>query len=79
MTEPRANHATNTCEPRLSNTTAANAQTIDEAPMAYKPMEEIVQCIQDTVEIVDIIRPIYNFKAAEDVRFWKKENEQIIE
>ena len=58
-------------------TTTANAQTLDEAPMAYKPMEEIVQCIQDTVEIVDIIHPIYNFKAAEDARFWKKEKEQM--
>jgi len=33
--------------------------------MAYKPMEEIIENIQDTVEIVDIIKPIYNFKAAE--------------
>jgi len=37
--------------------------TIDEAPMAYKPMEEIINNIQDTVEIIDIIKPIYNFKA----------------
>lgn len=37
--------------------------TIDEAPMAYKPMEEIIDCIKDTVEIEQIIKPIYNFKA----------------
>lgn len=37
--------------------------TIDEAPMAYKPMEEIINSIQDTVEIIDIIKPVYNFKA----------------
>lgn len=37
--------------------------TLDEAPMAYKPMEEIVEQIGDTVEIIDIIKPIYNFKA----------------
>jgi RNA-splicing ligase RtcB len=40
--------------------------TLDEAPAAYKPMEEIIQNMQDTVEIVKIIRPVYNFKAAED-------------
>jgi len=45
--------------------TTVNKSTIDECPMAYKPMEEIIENIQDTVEIVDIIKPIYNFKAAE--------------
>ena len=39
--------------------------TIDESPMVYKPMEEIVANIQDTVKIVDIIKPVYNFKASE--------------
>lgn len=37
--------------------------TLDEAPMAYKPMSEIQNAISDTVEIKDILRPIYNFKA----------------
>lgn len=37
--------------------------TLDESPMAYKPMEEIVKNIKDTVDIIDIIKPIYNFKA----------------
>ena len=31
--------------------------------MAYKPMQEIIDNIQDTVEVLDIIKPIYNFKA----------------
>lgn len=39
--------------------------TLDESPMAYKSMEEIVENIQPTAEIVSIIKPIYNFKAAE--------------
>ena len=39
--------------------------TIDESPMAYKPPKEIIDNIKDTVEIVDIIKPIYNFKASE--------------
>lgn len=41
--------------------------TIDEAPQAYKPIEEIKECIQPTVEILKQIEPIYNFKAADDV------------
>jgi RNA-splicing ligase RtcB len=38
-------------------------ETLDEAPNAYKPTAEIIKLIQDTVEIIDIIKPIYNFKA----------------
>lgn len=45
-------------------TTTATESTLDESPMAYKPMEEIVQHISPTVEIVKTIKPIYNFKAA---------------
>jgi RNA-splicing ligase RtcB len=37
--------------------------TLDESPMAYKPMNEIIENIKDTVEILDIIKPIYNFKS----------------
>lgn len=39
--------------------------TIDESPMAYKTMEEIIANIADTVEVVNIIKPVYNFKASE--------------
>jgi len=46
-------------------TTSVNQSTLDEAPMAYKPIEEIIENIKDTVEIIDIIKPIYNFKASE--------------
>lgn len=38
---------------------------IDEAPQAYKPIESIVENIKDTVEIIDILKPLYNFKAGE--------------
>ena len=44
-------------------TTSVNQQTLDECPMAYKSIEDIVGNISDTVEINDIIKPIYNFKA----------------
>lgn len=43
--------------------TSVNESTIDEAPQAYKSMDEIIGAISDTVEIVEIITPIYNFKA----------------
>lgn len=44
-------------------TTCVGMGTIDESPMAYKPMQEIMDNIQDTVEIVRVIKPVYNFKA----------------
>lgn len=44
-------------------TTSVNASTLDESPMAYKPMDEIVRLIEPTVEIKKIIKPVYNFKA----------------
>ncbi len=43
--------------------TSVSKATLDESPMAYKPAEQIVDAIQDTVEVFDQIRPIYNFKA----------------
>ena len=46
-------------------TTSVNQSTIDESPMVYKSIDEIVNNIKDTVDIVKIIKPIYNFKAAE--------------
>ena len=46
-------------------TTSVNESTIDESPFAYKPMEEILEHIKDTVEVDRIIKPIYNFKAGE--------------
>lgn len=47
-------------------TTSVNIGTIDESPFAYKPAEEIIENIKDTVEIIDAIKPIYNFKASEN-------------
>lgn len=46
-------------------TTSVNKDTLDECPMAYKPMKEIINNIGDTVEILTRIIPIYNFKAGE--------------
>lgn len=44
-------------------TSCVSNATIDESPMAYKPMESIIENIKDTVEIAKIIKPVYNFKA----------------
>lgn len=46
-------------------TTSVSTSTIDEAPQAYKSIEEIRSAITDTVDIIDTIKPIYNFKASE--------------
>ena len=46
--------------------TTVNLDTIDEAPMAYKTMDDIVANIDPTAEIVKIIKPIFNFKAGEE-------------
>ena len=43
--------------------TSVVESTIDEAPMVYKPMEEIIENIGDTVNVVEVIKPIYNYKA----------------
>ncbi|MDD3839853.1 MAG: RtcB family protein [Clostridia bacterium] len=42
--------------------TTINKSTIDECALAYKPMDEIINNIEDTAEILDIIKPVYNFK-----------------
>lgn len=55
-------------------TTSVNENTIDEAPMAYKSLEDIIDVIRDSVDVIDIMKPVYNFKASDDVS-WKKKKE----
>ena len=43
--------------------TSVNENTLDEAPMAYKCMEDIIDDIGEAVDIVEVLKPIYNFKA----------------
>lgn len=45
--------------------TSVNEGTLDECPMAYKPAQEIIDAISPTVEIINHIKPVYNFKAGE--------------
>lgn len=47
-------------------TTSVCESTIDESPMVYKPMDEIINNIKDTVDILDVLKPVYNFKASEN-------------
>lgn len=44
--------------------TSVKIETLDESPFAYKPIDAIVDNIKDTVEIIEIIKPIYNFKSS---------------
>ncbi len=46
-------------------TTSVNKDTLDEAPMAYKSIDDIIDTIRESVDIIDILKPVYNFKAAE--------------
>lgn len=43
-------------------TTSVNEHTLDEAPMVYKSLEEILETVEETVDIVDLMKPVYNFK-----------------
>ena len=52
-------------------TTTVSEETIDEAPMAYKSLSDIIDVIGETVDIIEVMKPVYNFKAAE-APSWKK-------
>ncbi len=45
-------------------TTSVSPDTLDEAPMAYKSLDDILSVVQESVDVVDILKPVYNFKAA---------------
>ena len=53
-------------------TTSVSEQTLDEAPMAYKSLDDIIDAIRDSVDIIDVMKPVYNFKAGEEEVPWKK-------
>ena len=44
-------------------TTSVNESTLDEAPMAYKSLEDIIDVISESVDVIEVLKPIYNFKA----------------
>ena len=53
-------------------TTSVTARTLDESPMAYKGMDAILKHIGPTVDVVDIFKPLYNFKAEEAEPSYKR-------
>ena len=52
-------------------TTSVNEDTLDEAPMAYKSLSDIIDVIRESVEVIEVLKPIYNFKASESAKFGK--------
>ncbi len=46
-------------------TTSVNESTLDEAPMAYKSLADIIDVIKESVDVIDVMKPVYNFKASE--------------
>ena len=46
-------------------TTSVNEATLDEAPMAYKSLEDIIDVIEESVDVIEVLKPIYNFKASD--------------
>lgn len=46
-------------------TTSINENTLDEAPMAYKSLEDIIDVIRESVDVIDVMKPIYNYKASD--------------
>lgn len=45
-------------------TTSVNESTLDEAPMAYKSLEDIIDSVRESVDVIEVLKPIYNFKAS---------------
>jgi RNA-splicing ligase RtcB len=52
--------------------TSVTKETIDESPFAYKKIEDIISNVKPSVNILAIIKPIYNFKAVEEQINWKE-------
>lgn len=52
-------------------TTSVNEDTLDEAPMAYKSLSDIMNVIGESVEVIEVLKPVYNFKASEPAKFGK--------
>lgn len=52
-------------------TTSVNEDTLDEAPMAYKSLSDIIDVIGESVDVIEVLKPIYNFKASDPEKFGK--------
>ena len=56
-------------------TTSVNENTIDESPMAYKSLEDIIDVVSESVDVIEVIKPVFNFKASEDGPCWRKKTQ----
>lgn len=57
-------------------TTSVGIDTIDESPFAYKSMDEIIKNTKESIEVLEIIKPLYNFKAAEFTPFYRRKKKR---
>ncbi len=57
-------------------TTSVSEGTLDEAPMAYKSLADIIDVIRDSVDVIEVMKPVYNFKANDEEVPWKKKTRQ---
>jgi RNA-splicing ligase RtcB len=53
-------------------TTSVKQKTIDEAPMAYKSLDDIIDAVRESVDIIDVLKPVYNYKDSDEELPWKK-------
>ena len=58
-------------------TTSVNEHTLDEAPMAYKSLDDIIDVIKETVIPINIMKPVYNFKASSDEAPWRVQGKDV--
>lgn len=45
-------------------TTSVSEATLDEAPMAYKALEDVIDVIRESADVIEVMKPVYNFKEA---------------
>ena len=66
-TKAKANLSMDECRETMKGiyTTSINENTLDEAPMAYKSLEDIIDVIRESVDVIDVMKPIYNYKASD--------------
>ena len=60
-------------------TTSVNEKTLDEAPMAYKSLEDIIDVIKDSVDVIEVLKPVFNFKASDEEVPWKKKTSDTVD
>ncbi len=60
-------------------TTSVNEETLDEAPMAYKSLADIIDVIRDSVDVIEVLKPVFNFKASDEELPWRKKASDAVQ